>query len=277
MARAKAIDQQTEGLGYELFIAALSVLSIVNIVLANLFAKDENLQVVLDTINLVLTPIFLGDFIWRLLKSKPKSAYFLREFGWADLLSSLPFPNTKILRLFRLWRVARLFIRFGAGNLWRIFLSHRADNALLTVAFLMVCVVEFGSLAVLGAERSSPDANITSARDAIWWTYVTITTVGYGDRYPVTNTGRIVGMLVMTAGVGLFGTLAGFLSNLFLSPAAKTEEEAPAQSPTDARARVAEIRRALDAQQRAMADLVGELDEIEKALPTSTSSGAREP
>ena len=64
---------------------------------------------------------------------------------------------------------------------------------------------------------------------------MTITTAGYGDRYPVTNAGRAVAVLVMIAGVGLFGTLSGFLANSFLSPPApkKLETSASEQAPTD--------------------------------------------
>ena len=172
----------------------------------------------LQIINAIMFPIFLGDFLYRFFTAEHRAHYFFRGFGWADLLSSLPFPQVKIFRVFRIWRVIRLFMEFGARNLVREFVTHRAENALLTVGFLVLCVLEFGSLAVLKAERTSPDANITNASDAIWWAYVTITTVGYGDRFPVTNWGRIVGVFVMTAGVGLFGTLSGFLANSFLSP-----------------------------------------------------------
>ena len=63
---------------------------------------------------------------------------------------------------------------------------------------------------------SNPDANIKTAEDALWWSYVTITTVGNGDRFPVTTGGRIIGTLLMTAGVGLFGTFTAFVSSWFL-------------------------------------------------------------
>ena len=277
--------RELKPIGYELFIGALSVLSIINLVLLVVIRNDENLTTVLYIMNAIMFPIFLGDFLYRFFTTESKSGYFFRGFGWADLLSSLPFPQLKILRLFRLWRVIRLFIEFGARNLVRQFMLHRAENALLTVGFLVLCVLEFGSLAVLSAESTSPNANITNAADAIWWAYVTITTVGYGDKYPVTNAGRIVGIFVMTAGVGLFGTLSGFLANKLLTPPKEAEaaaaaedaaaaaeaaaSETPAATPADSndpKARISELKRMLEAQEQAMADLRAKLQEFDESL-----------
>ena len=279
MPKAVSKRRELKPIGYELFIGALSVLSIINLLLLVVFRDDDSLRTVLYIINAIMFPIFLGDFLYRFFTTESKSGYFFRGFGWADLLSSLPFPQLKILRLFRLWRVARLFIEFGARNLVRQFMLHRAENALLTVGFLVLCVLEFGSLAVLSAESASPNANITNAADAIWWTYVTITTVGYGDKYPVTNTGRIVGIFVMTAGVGLFGTLSGFLANKLLTPPADAAESAVEGEPAtaaepgvaatgsnDPKARIAELKRMLEAQEQAMADLRAKLQEFDESL-----------
>ena len=266
MAQEKQDPTELKNIGYEVFIGALSILSILNMVLIFLF-RDESLDMVVLFMNALFMPIFLADFLYRFFTAESKSGYFFRKFGWADLLSSLPFANTKILRVFRLWRVIRLMRNFGLRNLVREFVADRAGNALLTVVFLVFCVLEFGSLAVLSAEHSSPDANITNASSALWWTYVTITTVGYGDRYPVTNAGRLVGVLVMTAGVGLFGTLSGFLANTFLSPPKKKEEqaEAPAEA-SDPKAKIAELKRMIEAQEQAAADLRAKLEEIDKLL-----------
>ncbi|MEZ4768253.1 MAG: ion transporter [Caldilineales bacterium] len=267
MALTAKENQELKPIGYEMFIGALSALSILNLVLLLVLKDDQNLAFVVGIINLVLFPIFLFDFCYRFFTTDSKSTYFFRGFGWADLLSSLPLPNAKILRLFRLWRVARLFIRFGAKNLLHEFIDNRAANALYTVFFLVLCVIEFGSLAVLAAESPSPNANITNASDAIWWAYVTITTVGYGDQYPVTNAGRIVGILVMTAGVGLFGTLSGFLANLFLAPPKPKEEEAAETTDAgDPRVKIAELLRMVEAQEKATADLHSKLEEMKQLL-----------
>ena len=205
--------------------------------------------------------------MYRFFTAQSKSDYFLRKFGWADLLSSLPFPNLKILRVFRLWRVIRLMRNFGLRNLAHALVADRAGNALFMVVFLVLCVWEFGALAVLAAESRSPDANITNASDALWWDFVTITTVGYGDRFPTTNAGRIVGVFVMIAGVGLFGTLSGFLANTFLSPPKKEKEPpATAADANDPKAKIAELKRMIEAQEQASADLRAKLDEIAKLL-----------
>jgi voltage-gated potassium channel len=60
------------------------------------------------------------------------------------------------------------------------------------------------------------DGNIKTADDAVWWALVTITTVGYGDRFPVTTEGRVIAVVLMFAGVGLFGTFSGFLASWFI-------------------------------------------------------------
>ena len=79
---------------------------------------------------------------------------------------------------------------------------------------------------MLQFESRSPDANITTGGDALWWSAVTITTVGYGDFFPVTTLGRLTGVFVMLAGVGIIGALASILASLLVSPAPAKAEEA---------------------------------------------------
>ena len=222
MAQARTELKNT---GYEIFIGALSVLSIVNIVLVFAFIEDETLQTVLSVMNALFSAIFLGDFIYRLSTAPSRGGYFFKQFGWADLLASLPFPQFKILRVFRLIRVFRLLRDVGPRAIWGTLVRDRAGSALLVLLLMGILVLQFGSLTMLYLEKDAPDANITSASDALWFTIVTISTVGYGDQYPVTSAGRIAGAFIIVVGVGIFGTFTGYLANLFLTPRTTDTEE----------------------------------------------------
>jgi Ion transport protein len=217
-------QQELKRPGYEIFIGALSVLSIVNLFLAYFITADEDLQNVLLAMNALLSAIFMIDFTYRLVTVPSKSEYFFRQYGWVDLLSSVPLPQLKILRIFRLVRVFRLMRDFGARKILDNLIDDRAGSALITLLLMGILLLEFGSLSILYVESQSPNANIKSASDAMWYTIVTISTVGYGDRYPTTNQGRLVGSLIILVGVAIFGTFTGYLANLFLAPR-KTDSE----------------------------------------------------
>ena len=95
--------------------------------------------------NALLSVILLADFFYRLVTAPSRSGYFFRQFGWADLLASLPFQQTKILRLFRLVKVYRLLQEYGAKNIMRSLIKDKAGSALLSLLFIAILVLEFGS------------------------------------------------------------------------------------------------------------------------------------
>ncbi len=261
MRDAEAQDDELKHTGYEIFIGALSILSIVNIVL--LYAIDDaNLNTVLYVMNLLFSVVFLADFVYRLLTAESKSRYFFRQFGWADLLASLPFEQLKILRLFRVVRVFRLLRVHGRDNIRRNLTTDRAGSALYVLLLMGILVLEFGSLEILHLEQYAPGANITTGSDAIWYVIVTISTVGYGDQYPVTTRGRFFGSLIIVIGVGIFGTFTGFLANFFLTPSKKGATSG-ASPDVDVRSKVVELRALID-QQQAQQQVA--MDEIERLL-----------
>lgn len=94
--------------------------------------------------------------------------------------------------------------------------NNKTQGAFTTVCVIAILMLIFSSIAILQVE-DDPNSNIKTAEDAIWWAYVTITTVGYGDKFPVTLEGRIIAAILMTVGVGLFGTFTAFLSSWFIS------------------------------------------------------------
>ncbi|MFI5099096.1 MAG: potassium channel family protein [Actinomycetes bacterium] len=240
--------------GYEIFIGALSVLSLVNIVLYSLL-RDPATQDVVRTIDAVLSLVFLIDFMVRFRRAPSRSDYFFRNFGWADLLASLPFPQVKILRIFRLIRVSRLLRRYGARNIGRSLIKDRAGSALLTLLLVGILVLEFGSLTMLALEKNAPDSNITTASDALWYVIVTMSTVGYGDQYPVSKAGRELGTFIIVVGVGIFGTLTGYLANLFLAPRKDEPAREAATTPDEARKQLDQLKQLMEQQQTAIAKL----------------------
>ncbi len=231
MAKSKGANELKDPT-YEIFIAILSVLSIVNLVWAAL-TPYETIKTVLYVMNTVLTTIFLVDFFMRLFTADSKSQYFWRQYGWADLLSCVPVEQLKIFRVFRLFRAYRLTKKVGLKNMFVEMVENRAQSVLLTLLLCGILVFQFGSMLMLNFESNAPNGNIKTASDALWYTIVTISTVGYGDRYPVTNPGRITGSIIIIIGVGLFGTFTGYLANWFLSPSKKSKsEEEAAPEPT---------------------------------------------
>lgn len=202
--------------GYEIFIMALTVLSIVNLVLVTLI-DSMSLSTVVLSVNAVLSVVLFLDFVYRFATAESRSTYFFRDFGWADLLASLPLAHLKVLRVFRLVRVWRFVRALGWREIFRTLAHSRAGTALFLLLLVAILMWEFGSLAILHLESSDPDRNIQTASDALWYLLVTMSTVGYGDHFPVSNEGRVLGVVIIVTGVGIFGTLTGFLANAFLS------------------------------------------------------------
>lgn len=167
--------------------------------------------------------VFFIDFCYRFYYAKNKLA-FLR-WGWVDLVSCI--PTVEYLRAGRVVRVIRLIRLLRVFRSTKNFITHifrnRAKGTFISISILALLLIIFSSIAILQVEKA-PNSNIKTAEDAIWWAYVTITTVGYGDKYPVTTEGRIIAAFLMTAGVGLFGTFTAYVASWFVQPTDKSKE-----------------------------------------------------
>jgi voltage-gated potassium channel len=248
--------------GYELFVLALSVLSIVNLVLVLPFSPlGEQQRHVVLLIDAVLTIVFLSDFAHRLLKAESRRGYFFHGGGWLDLIGSLPL--LRVFRIFRVLRVGRLLREYGLGAIVKWLVRERAQSALYIVTFLVFTVLETAAIFMLPIEARSADANITTGGDALWWGLVTMTTVGYGDQFPVTTGGRFIGAVVLIVGVGLFATFTGFLANSFLSSG---NDDAPASAAGDPATLIGDVRRELAEQEARSAVLRSRLEAFERTL-----------
>ena len=260
-------DNQAAGLrgtAYELFLVLLSLLSIVNailIIVPFLSGAGREVVIVMETL---LTPLFLVDFLLRLAKSRPRTAYLVHAFGWADLLAIV--PMLRVFRLFRVLVVVRQLQARGPARIADDLLVSRASATFYTTIFLVIVVLELSGMLILDAEGGIEGANIRTPSDALWWGYVTITTVGYGDRFPVTLSGRIIGIFLLTAGVALFSVFTGFIANAFLAPRRRPLHRLRGGRRDGPLADLDEIRRLVVEQDDRSRELQAKLDDLERAL-----------
>jgi voltage-gated potassium channel len=210
--------QQQERLGFlNIIILFLSIYVLVALLIDVFVTLPPEIDRILTFVDNVICVIFLIDFIIRFSRATNKWKFMV--WGWIDLVSSIPgldfLRAGRALRLIRIIRILRAFrsVRHIIEHIYR----NRSQGALTTVAVLALILIIFSSISILQFEAEAPGANIITAEDALWWSYVTITTIGYGDKFPVTTEGRIVAVVLMTAGVGLFGTFTAFVSSWLLA------------------------------------------------------------
>jgi voltage-gated potassium channel len=235
---------------YNIFILVLTIISLVIMVVMFLPLDNATLGLLRLYDNLICV-IFLVDFVLSLRAAPKKSDYFVKERGWLDLLGSIPSLGVAkysgIFRLARLSRFARglrILRRQDKDALAKDILEHRSQYTGLITILLTIIILATASVLVLQFESQSPEASITTGGDAFWYSIVTITTVGYGDYYPITPGGRITATFIMLAGVGVIGVLASLLSSLLVGslPAPAEEEGTVAALPPAVEQELAAIR-----------------------------------
>ena len=256
-APPSAAHEDLKGTVYELFILAISILSIANLVLLFVVEYESPYWWLVAQIDIALTLIFVLDFVYRLRTARSKWSY-LRHGGLLDLLGCL--PGLRVFRLFRVVRAIRIIRRLGGPRVLREIRGELASGTLYLIVFLGLTTLEVVGLLELYFERDAAGATITTGGDALWWGYVTATTVGYGDMVAVTTGGRIVGTLMLTVGVALFATFSGFLANAFLS---RKPTQPPAVADASVQAALRDVERLLAEQQRATELLRARLLELE--------------
>jgi voltage-gated potassium channel len=203
-------DRRPRNPNLALAIALLSIFSVINSFLAFIADSSGPRDVVL-IVSDFLTVFFVLNFIYRLATAGSKVHYLVHGYGWLDLLACL--PSYQISWAFRGLRAYVTLRHLTLAKIKEDVRRDGAEFALFVAVFLVTVIIEACSVTVLIFEGRATTANITTAQDALWWAYVTISTVGYGDMYPVTGGGRLAGIVLMTTGVGLFATIAGFLAH----------------------------------------------------------------
>jgi voltage-gated potassium channel len=196
----------------EVPLLVLAVLFLVSYSWQVLDYENTNTIDVLDAVTVVIWVLFGVDYAVRLLLARHRTKWFFKNFF--DFLV-IVLPALRPLKLLRLVTVLNILHRtIGSAVRSRILTFALGSTALL---------VYIASLAVLDVERE--EGEITTFSEALWWSVVTITTVGYGDYFPVTGTGRLIAVGLMVGGVVLVGVIVGTLSSWIVERVSADIEE----------------------------------------------------
>lgn len=202
----------------------MGFLAVVYVVIA--FAGDDpNATPLMGVGETALTALFALEFGSRFVAARDRSAYMRGH--WIDLVALIPtIRQLRILRLVRLLRLVRTFAAIYRALLHVERLLGNRQVAAIGVVWLAILLLT--SLGLYAAENGLNEA-VTSPMDALWWGVVTMTTVGYGDVYPVTGEGRLAASILMVLGIGLFGVLTATVTGLVV----RGSETPPAASAVD--------------------------------------------
>ena len=175
---------------------------------------DESKQVLIG-LDFVICSVFLLQLTVDLVRAENKISYL--KIHWIDFLASIPMVEPlRFARIFQILRVV-LVLR-SSKRIFRELFRNRRETTIASIILLLVLLLTIGAGTILLLEHKQPGANITTGYDALWWAFVTISTVGYGDHYPVTSSGKLVASLVIICGVGVFGMISGLVTSLITEP-----------------------------------------------------------
>jgi voltage-gated potassium channel len=214
---------------------------------------DASGEAALEAVMTVAWGIFGVDYLVRLALARRRGRYVARHLLELAVL---------LVPVFRPLRALRVFTAIGVLN--RQLRDDARGRVAIYVAGTVVLLGFVASLAVLDAERDAPDATLTTFGEAVWWTVTTISTVGYGDRYPVTTEGRVVAAALMVAGIALLGVVTASIASWFvenLRTAGREVEQAVASEAGRVEAQLGEV---LDELRRVSA----RLDALERDRPS---------
>ena len=217
MAKNLSLENKNDKLGaLNIIVIILSIYVLCALIVDTAIVLPPETSRLLNYIDIAICIFFFFEFCIRFFKAENKLKFM--AWGWIDLVSSIPMIGIlRVGRIFRLIRLLRIIRAFrSTKKLVNHLFINRAQGAFVSVFSIAILLLIFCSIAILQVE-TDPNSNIKTAEDAIWWAYVTITTVGYGDKFPVTTEGRVIAAILMTAGVGLFGTFTAYVSSWFLS------------------------------------------------------------
>ncbi len=209
------------GRRFALFIQTLIFLSLISVSLETLPDLPKTWRRFLDVFDLLVILVFTVEYALRIWVARRPLRFVFSLYGLIDLAVIAPFwimgADIRALRAFRLLRLVRVLklVRYSRSlnHFWHAWRLVRADIQMF--AGFVAIFLYLSALGIWHFEHDAQPEAFASVFDALWWAVVTLTTVGYGDIYPVTPGGRLFTMLVVLLGIGLVAVPSGLLASAF--------------------------------------------------------------
>lgn len=230
----KVIDDSTTTSGriFVLTIQALIVVSLLTFSISTIPNLSPSTQKVLDTVETFTIIIFTAEYLLRLYVAERRRKFFFSFFGFIDLLSILPFylrsnidlRSMRTFRLLRMFRILKL-VRYSKAirRFKRTFFIAREE--LMLFGCVSMIILYLSAVGIYYFENAAQPEHFQSVFHSLWWALCTLTTVGYGDVYPITVGGRVFTFAVLIIGLGVVAVPAGIISSA-LTKAMEEEKEA---------------------------------------------------
>lgn len=227
---------------FDIFIMALITLNVIAVILATVEKFDSQYQYYFRIFEIFSVTIFTIEYLLRLWTCTinknfrnsitGRIRYMLTPLAIIDLLAILPFYLPMIipldLRFIRAVRLFRLFRLFKMGRyskavfILKKVLKEKKEELVLIIFVIFLLLIIFSSLMYFIEKEAQPEA-FSNIPEAMWWGIITLTTVGYGDVYPITPLGKILGALIAFLGIGMFALPAGILGSGLVEVVRKKE------------------------------------------------------
>ncbi len=227
---------------WDWLVLVVAVVSLLLVILETFLHIPPGVLSVLRMVDTASCVIFLADVFVRWRREKYAANYW--RWAWLDVLASIPFePAFRSLQAIRIYRFIRL-IRV-LKKLSTLTHGTSLNEKLLALPGVALVMVLFSTMLIVEVERGAANATIKTGGDALWWALTTVTTVGYGDTYPVTTEGRIIASVLMLIGIALFGSMSAIVTSKLILPKETRDHEELRHDIRALHAEIKELRRHL--------------------------------
>tara|TARA_B110001454_G_scaffold216819_1_gene240794 strand:- start:166 stop:897 length:732 start_codon:yes stop_codon:yes gene_type:complete len=212
-------DDTKQGRLFDTFIQILIIISLITFPLETIKNLSPSVIQILTSIEIITVSIFTVEYLLRVWLTKKSFQYIFSFFGIIDFLAILPFylatsMDLRSIRVFRLFRLLRIFKLAKYNTAIIVFRKafNKVRSELLVFSFFIVMLLYIASIGIYTFEHEAQPELFGTVFDALWWSIVTLTTVGYGDAYPITVGGKIFTSVIALIGIGVVAVPTGLLA-----------------------------------------------------------------